>query len=160
VDALRELRTAYELTHHPELLYNIALCYERLGEFDHAIESLRAYLAGSTDVSERTEAQERLTRLEGVLAQRSRLEQPAPLPEPVAEPPVALPVPSAAPATPPPVAAISVLVGAGASLIAAGILGGVASSEHDSLATRCAPSCSDDQLGGLHALTITTDVLF
>src|SRR5688572_18048653 len=66
--ALREFRRAHELTQHPELLYNIALCYERLGELDRAVETLERYLASEGQVAERAAAQEELARIRGVIA--------------------------------------------------------------------------------------------
>src|SRR5258708_20162824 len=43
-DALKEFREAYRLSKRPALLYNVALCHERLDQFDQAIAALDRYL--------------------------------------------------------------------------------------------------------------------
>lgn len=43
--AVGEFNHAYELSHRPQLFYNLFLCYERLGDLPHAIDSLGHYLS-------------------------------------------------------------------------------------------------------------------
>jgi tetratricopeptide (TPR) repeat protein len=52
-DAVKEFIEAHRLSKRPDLLYNISVCYERLGRWDDAIASLQQYL------SERPEAPDR-----------------------------------------------------------------------------------------------------
>jgi tetratricopeptide (TPR) repeat protein len=155
--ALREFRRAHELTSQPEILYNIALCYERLGDFPNAVSSLEQYLATEQEVAERAGAEERLARLRQTIAQRDELETPsAPATETA---PVVAPVEEES--EPLPVVPIAVLSVAGVTLIAGVILGSLAITTHDSLARDCgAAGCSDGQIAELNALTISADVSF
>ena len=43
-DALKEFKTAYELSPNPLLLYNIGLCYRELGKWKEAIDAFERYL--------------------------------------------------------------------------------------------------------------------
>src|SRR2546423_13566303 len=52
-DAVKEFNEAHRLSKRADLLYNISVCYERLGHRDDAIASLQQYL------SERPEAPDR-----------------------------------------------------------------------------------------------------
>src|SRR2546423_7828614 len=52
-DAVKEVIEAHRLSKRADLLYNISVCYERLGRWDDAIASLQQYL------SERPEAPDR-----------------------------------------------------------------------------------------------------
>lgn len=151
--ALREFRRAYELTEHHEILYNIARCYERLGELASAVEALDQYLANEAEVAERSEAEALRERLRRTIEQRAELTEP--------EPP--RPPPPPARSEPLPIPAIAVFSIAGAALIAGAILGGVALAEHDRLAAECGvlpEGCTDAQIAGLNGLTIGADVSF
>src|SRR5262245_17847071 len=44
-DALAAFDKAYRSVKLPTLLFNIAVCHEKLGEYREAVENLRAYLA-------------------------------------------------------------------------------------------------------------------
>jgi tetratricopeptide (TPR) repeat protein len=64
-DALREFLTAYELSGRAELLYNISLSHERLGNFGQAADYQRRFIAdGGAAVEDREEAEQRLRSLE------------------------------------------------------------------------------------------------
>jgi tetratricopeptide (TPR) repeat protein len=63
--------SAYELTHAPELLYNLARCYERLGEKERAAEQYGMYLRMSPDAEDRAEVEQKIAAL---------VEGPAPAP--------------------------------------------------------------------------------
>jgi tetratricopeptide (TPR) repeat protein len=45
-DAAREMSAAYQLKPLPDLQYNLAQCYERLGKLDDAVKAYETYLAG------------------------------------------------------------------------------------------------------------------
>jgi tetratricopeptide (TPR) repeat protein len=82
-DAADHFVRAYELTHAPELLYNLARCYERLGEKQRAAEQYQMYLRMSPDADDRAEVEQKIAAL---------VEAPAPPAEPGAgedEPPAA-----------------------------------------------------------------------
>src|SRR6516165_10642997 len=52
-DAVKEFNEAYRLSHRSDLLYNIAVCYERLSQYDNAIKALKQYLTDKPDAGDR-----------------------------------------------------------------------------------------------------------
>ena len=52
-DAVKEFIEAHRLSQRPDLLYNISVCYERLGRWDDAIASLQQYLSERPDAPDR-----------------------------------------------------------------------------------------------------------
>jgi tetratricopeptide (TPR) repeat protein len=83
--AIEKFIEAYAIDHDPNLLFNIARCYEALGETDAAIEKYQAFVAApGSDTDGRARAQESLKALE-----KLRAEGPAPNPSddaPAADP--------------------------------------------------------------------------
>jgi hypothetical protein len=72
--AIEKFIEAYAIDHDPNLLFNIARCYEELGETDAAIEKYQAFVAApGADTDGRLRAQESLKALE-----KLRAEGPAP----------------------------------------------------------------------------------
>jgi tetratricopeptide (TPR) repeat protein len=59
-DALGYYRRSYELSHRPELLYNIGQCEDRLRHDAEAIEAFEAFLAALPDAPQRAEVTVRL----------------------------------------------------------------------------------------------------
>jgi tetratricopeptide (TPR) repeat protein len=59
---------AYDLTHAPELLYNLARCYEHLGEKERAAEQYEMYLRMSPDAEDRVEVEQKIADLTGEAA--------------------------------------------------------------------------------------------
>jgi tetratricopeptide (TPR) repeat protein len=53
----------YELTHAPELLYNLARCYERLGDNGRAADQYEMYLRMSPDAEDREEVEKKIAEL-------------------------------------------------------------------------------------------------
>ncbi|HZS37402.1 MAG TPA: tetratricopeptide repeat protein [Polyangia bacterium] len=76
-DALKEFREAYRLSKRPALLYNVALCHERLDQFDQAIAALERYLADEPQAQDRKLIEARI----GNLRQRQQA-RTAPAPPP------------------------------------------------------------------------------
>ena len=148
--ALREFRSAYELSHRDALLYNLYLVEERLGHLEDAAAHLEQYLAsGTATAEERGVLERRLANLRERIAARET-EPEAPVAAPVAperEHPLVIP------------GWIAVGVG-GASLVTFGILGGLALSEDSSLASGCGSTgtCTDDELSGLRGLILGADI--
>lgn len=70
--ALREFESAYRLSQRPQLLYNIALCQQQLGNLDEAVSTLERYLAEVPDVENRPLLEQRLANLR---ARRDRQQQ-------------------------------------------------------------------------------------
>ena len=54
---------AYDLTHAPELLYNLARCYEHLGEKERAADQYEMYLRMSPDAEDRAEVEKKIEEL-------------------------------------------------------------------------------------------------
>jgi hypothetical protein len=74
--AIEKFIEAYAIDHDPNLLFNIARCYEELGETDAAIEKYQAFVAApGADTDGRLRAQDSLKALE-----KLRTEGPAPKP--------------------------------------------------------------------------------
>jgi tetratricopeptide (TPR) repeat protein len=67
-DAAREFRAAYEVSHRPELLYNLYLVERDAGNTREAAEALRTYLNDAADVPDRGLMEGRLAALDRQLA--------------------------------------------------------------------------------------------
>ncbi len=63
-EAIEDYKQYYELSLENTALYNIGLCYEKLGENETAIEKYSEFLTYSTDDSLRTEALRRIQKLD------------------------------------------------------------------------------------------------
>lgn len=158
-EAIVEFQRAYELSPHPELLYNLYLAHQNLGHRAEAIDALSRYLAERPD--ERPELRERLR------AMRERLEQepeptrePAPSPEPTPAPRAA-PAPRGDPGGTPTGAVVSLIAG-GVGLLAFGAFGSLALVEDGRLAGDCGAdvgaTCTEDDLDTLHTYALIADV--
>jgi tetratricopeptide (TPR) repeat protein len=159
-DAVKEFNEAHRLSRRPDLLYNISVCYERLGRWDDAIASLKQYLTEKPDAPDRAVIESRIANYE----QRRQQEQArvAAQAQPVVTPP---------PATPPTTntrhVASWIVGGIGAGLLVAALGTGVtAQLTYNDLQTKCGGKiCNgndqtlvNEQSFG-RALTISTDVL-
>lgn len=69
--ALRYFRDAYDLLAHPDILYRIALCHERLGEDEEAVRYYRQFLAEMPDAPERGRIENTIDVIERRLAARA-----------------------------------------------------------------------------------------
>jgi tetratricopeptide (TPR) repeat protein len=158
-DAVKEFIEAHRLSKRPDLLYNISVCYERLGRWDDAIASLQQYLTERPDAPDRAVIESRVANYQ------TRRDQ---------ERARALPPPVVATAAPAPVApaprrhvASWIVGGIGAGLLIAALGTGVtAHLTYNDLFTKCGSStvCGTDQTlkdeeSFGRALTISTDVL-
>ncbi|HET9931442.1 MAG TPA: tetratricopeptide repeat protein [Polyangiaceae bacterium] len=88
--AIAELKAA--LTFDPtskDLIYNLALVHEKLGELDQAIAALERYAELETDPKELARARQAKTRMQGA---RAELSAPVVVPSRVPIPPVAVPI--------------------------------------------------------------------
>lgn len=80
--ALEHFRASYELSHRPELLYNIGITADRLGRNDEALEAFRGYLASdAVDEARRPDVEARVAALEqpAVPAARSEPDPTTPI---------------------------------------------------------------------------------
>ena len=85
-DAVKEFNEAYRLSKRIDLLYNIAVCYERLAQYDSAIQALQKYLTDKPDAPDRVTIQSRIGNLE---KRRDENGQPPPAMPPPTPPPFA-----------------------------------------------------------------------
>ena len=69
-DALGYFKRAHELSHRPALLFNIALCADRLRDDDAAIEAYERYLVEVPLAANRREVNDRLEALHGARTRR------------------------------------------------------------------------------------------
>lgn len=169
VRAATEFRTAYDITHHPDLLFNIYSALERAGELEQAADALEGYLRdGDPDEERRTALSARLARLRERLAQaradaaeaelqaerdRAREPQESETPHAPAEP---APADDGGGGIHP--AGVGLLIGGGVLLVTFAIVAGLAAAEDGHLADTCSPGCSDDQVATLSTLNLVADV--
>jgi tetratricopeptide (TPR) repeat protein len=71
VSAAREFDEAYHLSPRPELLYNLAQCYERLAQYPEAIAAYRGYIDAKPRASDRAILEIRIQNLQRLQAQRA-----------------------------------------------------------------------------------------
>ena len=155
--AVEEFQRAYELTRHPDILFNVYSAAERAGQLEMALRSLERYLAeGEVEPERRPVLQERLARLrERVAAGEAVGQEQAPTPvEPIAEPEPAAPSGGVHPA------GVGMLIAAGVLAASFGVLAGLSEAEDGKLATGCGMSgtCTSDELSTLNALNVAADV--
>src|ERR1700743_3421616 len=62
-DAAREMETAYGIKQLPDLQYNLAQCYERLGRYDAAAHAYESYLAANPGAPDRNLVTTRIANL-------------------------------------------------------------------------------------------------
>ena len=79
-DAAREMEAAYSLKPLPDLQYNLAQCYERLGRYSDAAKAYEKYLKGNEAASDRKLVETRIGNLRGRAAATAAGTQVAPLP--------------------------------------------------------------------------------
>ena len=81
-DAAREMEAAYQLKPLPDLQYNLAQCYERLGRYTDAATAYETYLKANTAANDRKLVETRIANLRERAAATAAGSQVAPLPPP------------------------------------------------------------------------------
>jgi hypothetical protein len=81
-DAAREMEVAYQLKPLPDLQYNLAQCYERLGRYNDAAKAYETYLRGNQAATDRKRVETRIANLRERAAATAAGSQAAPLPAP------------------------------------------------------------------------------
>jgi tetratricopeptide (TPR) repeat protein len=156
-DAVKEFSEAFRLSHRADLLYNIAVCYERLGQWDDAIDALRRYLTDKPDAPDRAVIESRIANYEH-RRDESKAKAIAATPAPV----------SLAPVPPPkmkPRHLWSYAVGGvGLGVLAAALGTGVAAQlDYDDLNSKCpqmvCPASLRGEVDRGTSLALATDVL-
>jgi hypothetical protein len=147
--AEEEFRSAYQLSHRPELLMNIATSVERLGRYAEAADLIEQFLADAADVPNRESLERRVANL------RARAAGTADDVQPVEER-----VASADGTSVRTIGAIAAFGVAGAGVATFAILGGLALAERGGLEDGCGmdSTCGDDEVGGLRGLSLGADI--
>jgi tetratricopeptide (TPR) repeat protein len=68
-EAAREFDAAYKLAPHPQVLYNIATCYEESGDIPAAVVAYRRYVAEAEDTGEVTSIKQKLAEMEKLIGE-------------------------------------------------------------------------------------------
>lgn len=166
-DALKEFNEAYRLSKKPALLYNIARCFEGLGQLGDAVGMLERYLTDEPATPDRTSIEERIRNLK-------ERQQRAAAPPPVAPAPPPAQLTAAPP--PPPTSSASgsrhrrwtwIVGGTGVALLGAALGTGVASQlDYNGLHSDCPNhACASggnyqSRIDSGKSLSLTTDVLW
>jgi len=79
-DAAREMEAAYQLKPLPDLQYNLAQCYERLGRYADAATAYETYLKGNSAAQDRKLVETRIGNLRERAAATAAGSQVAPMP--------------------------------------------------------------------------------
>lgn len=66
--SLQHFRAAYDLYQHPDIIYRIALCHERLGEDEQAVRYYRQFLAEAPNAPERPRIEKTIEVIEARVA--------------------------------------------------------------------------------------------
>jgi tetratricopeptide (TPR) repeat protein len=170
-DAVKEFNEAYRLSKRTDLLYNIAICYERIDDFDNAIATLQKYLTERPDAKDRVTIESRIANLtklrdqkRAALPVQPQPTQPQPQPGQV-QPVQAVPVAPQATERAPKwwlAGTVVTVVGAGVLIAALGT-GLVSAADYNDLKTKCMnnvcdPSLKSERDSGKN-LAVASDVL-
>lgn len=152
-EALREFQAAYELSHRAELLYNLYLSAERMGDLDQAIDYLDRYLHEGAPAAElRTQLEARLVNMHE--RRDAREAQASTTTDTTSQ----TPPPPATTTRPGDIVPAAIAFGiAGVGVLTFAIFGGLALAEDGSLASSCGTSCSDAQLANLGVYDAVAD---
>ena len=152
LEAAGQYLSLYASTGQDELLYNIALCYEKDGKYIFALKYYRQFLAFRSDDAEtlgKIEKMEKAIADEAAGAAKSgTATQATPSPEPAASTPPPSPNP-APPKKPSHAPSITLAVFAGISLVVGGAMLGIAGKLYDDYSTSCAPFCDKSKGDGI-----------
>lgn len=69
--SLHEFRRAYDLLHHPDFMYRIALAHDRLGHLEEAVSSYRKFLEMAPETDDRAQIERTIEELEDRLERTS-----------------------------------------------------------------------------------------
>lgn len=163
-DALARWRESYELTEHPELLYNIATSLDRLGRLEEAMDEYEAFLEAMPDATNRNYVRRRVEVIREQIAGREADAASAPPPGTEGAPGVLDdPVERPSRGEPSRVGPAISFGLAGAALIAGVVTAVLADERYAALEEACPNGvCAESSAGDidtLTALTVSTDVL-
>ncbi|MGE3636164.1 MAG: tol-pal system YbgF family protein, partial [Sandaracinaceae bacterium] len=153
--AAAEFQAAYDLVHHPDLLFNVYSALERQGDLEGAARALEAYLHDSPAELERRDALEaRLARLQARIAENelARRDEAAAREEGAHAEPTSTSGGGVHPA------GIGVLIAGGVLLATFGVFAGLSAMADGQLADTCMTSCSEEQVSDLRTFALIADI--
>ena len=172
--AVDEFKQAYELSHRPELLFNLAQTYRAKKDYDLALHFYRTFLELDPNARNRADVETTIAEVEATRAEARRAaEPPKPVvepPTPVVEPPklvVEPPKPVVRPPAPRPFlstvrgrATLAIGIVGGVAFVGAAGAGGLAVARRGAYDTSCrAGDCNDGLYTEGRSAAIATDVL-
>lgn len=166
-NALKAFQKAYELSHRPEILLNIATVQERRGDLPAAIAALQQYLDAAPNGDRAETTRIRLENLQKRLAEAPPPPPPAPPPAATTAPPAPPPAATTTPPPPPPAppqtkpnylpAYVAFGVG-GAGVVTAVITGILANGKYQDAKDSCSPHCTDAQIASAKSLALVSTI--
>lgn len=174
-EALAAFTEAYNLSEKTDLLFNLGICAEKLGQLDRAVAYYEVYLEEKPDAPDAAQVTARMEKLQ------KQIDAPEPAPkeppvepaeqsneEPAQPPQPALPMEPlfesdqleedekpAGPVWP------KIAIGVGGLVLAGGTITAImAYKEYDHLKNTCSPQCSDVQIKKSKAISVVADIQF
>ncbi|MFO8073001.1 MAG: tetratricopeptide repeat protein [Polyangia bacterium] len=157
-EALQGFSEAYEISQRADLLYNLAVCHERLGDAERAAARYRLYLEKKPDAED---AEQVRARLEKLVPSGPARQQAPPEEEPAArrDDRELIDLEPAAEEEPGEVFWPGVVIGAGGLVLASGALTTIAAyKKYHDLDVGCSPSCSEAKVSRVKSIAVAADV--
>jgi tetratricopeptide (TPR) repeat protein len=160
-EALAAFTEAYNLSSETDLLYNLGVCSEKVGDREKAKAYYQLYLEEKPDAKDAAEVKGRLAALGGV-----KPATPTPTPAPAAAP---IPAADAESTLAPtdgerprnPNAGPALVMGLGALVVVTGALTGASAyKKYKDLESTCSPDCAAGKVDGVKGAAIAADVQF
>jgi tetratricopeptide (TPR) repeat protein len=160
-EALAAFTEAYNLSNKPDLLFNLGVCSEKLGQNKKAIAYYELYLEENPEATDREDVSKRLEALKASQEQPDEPVEPAE-PEPT-------------PAPPPPaddeliveedeeteIFWPGLVIGLGGLVLATGTLTAImAYNSYGDLEDTCSPDCSNDKVSKVESKALAADIQF
>jgi tetratricopeptide (TPR) repeat protein len=154
-EALQGFSEAYEMSGRADLLYNLAVCHERLGDAGRAAAHYRRYLEEKPDAEDAEQVRARLEKLGPVE------EEPPPEEEPATqrEDRELIDLEPAAEKEAEEIFWPGVVIGAGGLVLASGALTAIAAyKKYHDLDVGCSPGCSEAKVSRVRSIALAADV--
>ena len=153
-NALRDFQTSYDLSHRPELLWNLYLCHERVGQWEQAAGALESFITAGAPGFTTAQVQARLENLRERIARRRVGEADGAI---LAEEPDPLALPTARTDTTPVLAIVGFSV-AGLGLVGFATFGSLTLVEDGALTAECATHCTAARASALDTYALVSDI--
>ncbi len=165
-NALRDFQTSYDLSRRPELLWNLYLCHERLGQWEQAAGALESFLEAGAPGYPEDQVQARLAHLRRRIERRQGGESDQAIEADDADADADVTATgtegeATAPTTPEdptPVVAIAGFSIAAVGLLGFAVFGSLTLAEDAALTNECGTHCTASRASTLDVFAIGTDV--